>query len=74
MHEEIFRALENGATIITASRRLARVLTGEFHGIETELAETGSGIARTSFRTRRISIARGVNGCGVARTAMLPYC
>jgi len=35
MHEEIFRALENGATIITASRRLARVLTGEFHGIET---------------------------------------
>jgi len=35
MHEEIFRALENGATIITASRRLARVLTREFHGIET---------------------------------------
>ena len=35
MHEEIFRALENGATIITASRRLARVLTLEFHGIET---------------------------------------
>ena len=35
MHEEIFRALENGATILTASRRLARVLTREFHGIET---------------------------------------
>jgi ATP-dependent helicase/nuclease subunit B len=35
MHEEIFRALENGATVITASRRLARVLAGEFHGIET---------------------------------------
>jgi ATP-dependent helicase/nuclease subunit B len=35
MHEEIFRALENGATVITASRRLARVLTREFHGIET---------------------------------------
>jgi len=35
MHEEISRALENGATVITASRRLARVLTREFHGIET---------------------------------------
>ena len=35
MHEEIFRALENGATVLTASRRLARVLTREFHGIET---------------------------------------
>jgi probable DNA repair protein len=35
MHEEIFRALENGATIITASRRLARVLAREFHGIQT---------------------------------------
>ena len=34
MHEEVFRALENGATVITASRRLARVLTREFHGIE----------------------------------------
>jgi ATP-dependent helicase/nuclease subunit B len=35
MHEEVFRALENGVTVITASRRLARVLTREFHGIET---------------------------------------
>jgi ATP-dependent helicase/nuclease subunit B len=35
MHEEVFRALENGATVITASRRLARVLTREFHGIQT---------------------------------------
>ena len=35
MLEEIFRAVENGATVITASRRLSRVLTGEFHGIET---------------------------------------
>jgi ATP-dependent helicase/nuclease subunit B len=35
MHEEISRALENGATVITASRRLARVLTREFHGLET---------------------------------------
>jgi probable DNA repair protein len=35
MHEEIFRALENGATAITASRRLARVLAREFHGIQT---------------------------------------
>jgi ATP-dependent helicase/nuclease subunit B len=35
MLEEIFRALENGATLITASRRLSRVLTREFHGSET---------------------------------------
>jgi probable DNA repair protein len=35
MHEEIFRALENGATVITAGRRLARVLSREFHGIQT---------------------------------------
>src|SRR5271170_760255 len=35
MHEEVFRALESGATVITASRRLARVMTREFHGIET---------------------------------------
>ncbi|HYL74387.1 MAG TPA: PD-(D/E)XK nuclease family protein [Bryobacteraceae bacterium] len=31
MHEEVFRAIESGATAITASRRLARVLTAEFH-------------------------------------------
>ena len=35
MHEEVFRALENGATVITASRRLARVLAREFRSIET---------------------------------------
>jgi ATP-dependent helicase/nuclease subunit B len=35
MHEEVFRALQNGATVITASRRLARVLAREFHGLET---------------------------------------
>ncbi|HTC35223.1 MAG TPA: PD-(D/E)XK nuclease family protein [Bryobacteraceae bacterium] len=35
MHEGIFRALESGATVITASRRLARVLTEQFHGLET---------------------------------------
>src|SRR5271154_4318496 len=35
MHDAIFRALTNGATVITASRRLSRVLTREFHGIET---------------------------------------
>jgi ATP-dependent helicase/nuclease subunit B len=34
MHEEIFRALEAGATLITASSHLARVLTREFHGME----------------------------------------
>ena len=31
MHEEVFRAVQDGATIITASRRLARVLTRDFH-------------------------------------------
>jgi probable DNA repair protein len=35
MHEEIIGALQNGATVITASRRLARVLAREFNGIET---------------------------------------
>jgi ATP-dependent helicase/nuclease subunit B len=40
MHEEIFRALENGATLITASRRLARVLTREFHGLEMARGRT----------------------------------
>src|SRR5579863_1795644 len=36
MHEEIFRALQEGATLITASRRLARVLAREFHSVEME--------------------------------------
>jgi ATP-dependent helicase/nuclease subunit B len=40
MHEEVFRALENGATVITASRRLARVLIREFHGIQTARGHT----------------------------------
>ena len=40
MHEEIFRALESGATLITASRRLARVLAREFHSIEAERGST----------------------------------
>jgi ATP-dependent helicase/nuclease subunit B len=31
MHEETFRAVEAGATVITASRRLARVLVRNFH-------------------------------------------
>jgi probable DNA repair protein len=35
MHEEIFRAAGDGATVITASRRLARVLTREFHQAQT---------------------------------------
>ena len=34
MHEGCFRAIESGATLITASRRLARVLTAEFHAFE----------------------------------------
>ena len=37
MQEEIFRALENGATLITASRRLARVMTREFHTMAAAL-------------------------------------
>jgi ATP-dependent helicase/nuclease subunit B len=36
MLEEIFRALESGATVITASRRLARELSGQFHSIQTD--------------------------------------
>lgn len=34
MHEEIFRALENGATVLTASSRLARVLSRDFHSMQ----------------------------------------
>jgi probable DNA repair protein len=40
MHEEIFRALQEGATIITGSRRLARVLASEFHGMEAGRGRT----------------------------------
>jgi len=40
MHEEIFRALEEGATVITASRRLARVLGSEFHSMEAARGST----------------------------------
>ncbi len=36
MHEGSFRAIESGATVITASRRLARVLTAEFHAHQRE--------------------------------------
>jgi len=36
MHEACFRAVESGATVITASRRLARVLTQEFHARQRE--------------------------------------
>ncbi|HEX5226514.1 MAG TPA: PD-(D/E)XK nuclease family protein [Bryobacteraceae bacterium] len=36
MHDEIFRALEAGATVITAGRRLARVLASEFHSRQVE--------------------------------------
>jgi ATP-dependent helicase/nuclease subunit B len=34
MQEEIFRALEEGATVITASRRLARFLARDFHSMQ----------------------------------------
>ena len=40
MHEEIFSALREGATVITASRRLARVLAREFHTMEMERGNT----------------------------------
>jgi ATP-dependent helicase/nuclease subunit B len=40
MHEEIFRALQEGATVITASRRLARVLAGQFHALEAARGRT----------------------------------
>ena len=40
MHEEIFRALQEGATLITASRRLARVLADEFHSMEAARGRT----------------------------------
>ena len=40
MHEEIFRALQEGATIITAGRRLARVLVRDFHSLEVARGHT----------------------------------
>src|ERR1700744_2167447 len=40
MHEEIFRALQEGAPVLTASRRLARVLAQEFHWMEAERGHT----------------------------------
>ena len=40
MHEEIFRALQEGATVLTAGRRLARVLAREFHSMEAERGHT----------------------------------
>jgi probable DNA repair protein len=40
MHEEIFRALQDGATVLTGSRRLARVLAREFHAVEAARGRT----------------------------------
>jgi len=40
MPEEIFRALQEGATLITASRRLARVRAREFHLLKAHLGNT----------------------------------
>ena len=40
MHEEIFRALQKGASVLTAGRRLARVLAREFHSTEAERGHT----------------------------------
>ena len=40
MHEEIFRALREGVTLLTAGRRLARVLASEFHSLEVECGHT----------------------------------
>jgi ATP-dependent helicase/nuclease subunit B len=36
MHESYFRAVESGGTVVTASRRLARVLTQQFHAQQRE--------------------------------------
>src|ERR1700722_3807193 len=40
MHEEIFRALQQGSPVLTAGRRLARVLAREFHSTEAERGHT----------------------------------
>jgi ATP-dependent helicase/nuclease subunit B len=40
MHEEIIRALREGVTLLTAGRRLARVLASEFHSLEVECGHT----------------------------------
>jgi len=40
MHEEIFRALQEGATVLTAGRRLARVLARDFHSMQVERGNT----------------------------------
>src|SRR5712691_10158614 len=40
MHEEVFRALDESATIITASRRLARVLTHAWHSRQRALGSS----------------------------------
>src|SRR5438552_16178772 len=40
MHEEIFLEVEAGATIITSSGRLARVLTHEFHAHQKDIGRT----------------------------------
>src|SRR5580658_3896464 len=40
MQEEIFRALERGVAIVTASHRLARVLTNAFHDRQRELGRS----------------------------------
>ena len=34
MHEEIFSALDGGATVVTATHRLARVLTENYYASE----------------------------------------
>ena len=40
MHESYFRAVESGGTVITASRRLARVLTQQFHAQQREMGRS----------------------------------
>ena len=40
MHEDCFRAIEAGATVVTASRRLARVLRQEFDFHQKALARS----------------------------------
>ena len=40
MHDDTFRAIEDGATVVTASRRLARVLREEFDLHQRALARS----------------------------------
>ncbi len=65
MHEEIFRALEEGATVITAGRRLARVLAREFHALR-------SGARAHGLESSGRFAAGRFSGSGMGRVAGRP--